>query len=185
MAGGATAGSGRAFRLDPFTLPVRFSAASDGGAHDLRARPRTRRLQAAAARRAGVTVAVPVSRLWRRRGPHGAARTDRRHPRHRRADASRPGAVRSPLIVADEPEDVAADWQAWGRALNLPLLVVAEDGTVRAPARPPRRPGRRRRQAPPPPFLLRRPPPALPDPPQARPHGRSGALAGREIIARD
>jgi hypothetical protein len=41
-------------------------------------------------------------------------------------------ALSLPLVVADEPEDVAADWQAWGRALNLPLLVVTEDGTVKA-----------------------------------------------------
>ena len=38
-----------------------------------------------------------------------------------------------PLVVADEPEDVAADWQAWGRALNLPLLVIEQDGTIRSP----------------------------------------------------
>src|SRR5262249_5842032 len=38
-----------------------------------------------------------------------------------------------PLVVANEPEDVAADWQAWGHTLNLPLLIVTEDGTVKAP----------------------------------------------------
>jgi hypothetical protein len=88
-----------------------------------------------------------------------------------------------PLIVADEPEEVAADWQAWGRALNLPLLVIEQDGTVKAPleqigalilgAPKPRRrhsffAGRRPR------FLARRKP------------GRADAvevLAGREIIA--
>ena len=92
-------------------------------------------------------------------------------------------ALTLPLVVAGEPEDVAADWQAWGRALNLPLLVVEQDGTVSRPverlgavavARPrPRRrhsffAGRRPR------FLTRRKP------------GRGESterLAGREIIA--
>ena len=41
-----------------------------------------------------------------------------------------------PLVVVEDlgdGEDVAADWQAWGRALGLPLLIVDGDGTVRAP----------------------------------------------------
>src|SRR5690606_5667020 len=29
-------------------------------------------------------------------------------------------ALSLPLIVADDPADVAADWQAWGRVLGLP-----------------------------------------------------------------
>jgi hypothetical protein len=92
-------------------------------------------------------------------------------------------ALSLPLVVADEPEDVAADWQAWGRALNLPLLVVTEDGTVKAPvdrigalvvyeSKPRRRysffADRRPR------FLVRRKP------------GRAGPMervTGREIIA--
>ena len=38
-----------------------------------------------------------------------------------------------PLVVAGEPEEAAADWIAWGKALNLPLLVVEQDGTVSSP----------------------------------------------------
>src|SRR5215213_9334444 len=61
MVGGAPAGPGRGFRLDPFTLPVRFSAASDGEAHDfVLDRDRAvfkRHLRAGTA----VTVAVPVA----------------------------------------------------------------------------------------------------------------------------
>ena len=38
-----------------------------------------------------------------------------------------------PLAIADDPEGVAADWQEWGRVLQLPLLVVAPDGTVTSP----------------------------------------------------
>ena len=103
--------------------------------HD-RSRSRDR---AAADARAGppMTFAVPVRQLFRRvavRMDRDASADDRRHPRHRRTGLHTTiPALTLPLIVADEPEDVAADWQAWGRALNLPLLVVTEDGTVSAP----------------------------------------------------
>jgi hypothetical protein len=89
-----------------------------------------------------------------------------------------------PLSAAADTESAAADWQAWGRLLGLPLLVVAADGTVSAPLAtlgaltiyPPkvrRRPGTfvRRR----PRFLTR------------RKTGRASGLvrvSGREIIAR-
>ena len=39
-----------------------------------------------------------------------------------------------PLVSREDlgdAEDVAADWQAWGQALALPLLIVEGDGTVR------------------------------------------------------
>jgi hypothetical protein len=90
-----------------------------------------------------------------------------------------------PLLSADTPEDVASDWQAWGRALNLPLLIVGEDGTIDAPierigslavarAKPRRRhsffKGRRSR------FLRRRKPGVC---------ASSERLSGREIIARN
>jgi len=132
MVGGAPAGSSRAFRLDPFTLPVRFSAGSDGEAHDFvldRERALLKRpLRAGQA----VTVAVPVRAYAgvavriESLGRSGCLRVvvELMH---------RDPALSLPLVVAHEPEDVAADWQAWGRALNLPLLVVTEDGTVRAP----------------------------------------------------
>ena len=42
-------------------------------------------------------------------------------------------ALTLPLVVAGEPEEAAADWIAWGQALNLPLLVVEQDGTVSSP----------------------------------------------------
>src|SRR5579872_5778208 len=60
MVGGAPAGSSRSFRLDPFTLPVRFSAGCDGGAHDFvldRERALLRRRLSAGPM---VTVTVPV-----------------------------------------------------------------------------------------------------------------------------
>ena len=37
------------------------------------------------------------------------------------------------LAESAVPEDLAADKQAWGRALKLPLLVVGQDGSVGEP----------------------------------------------------
>ena len=95
-------------------------------------------------------------------------------------------ALTLPLVVADEPEDIAADWQAWGRALNLPLLVIGQDGSVSAAARPDRRRRRLRRPKPRrrhsffagrrPRFLTRR------KTGRGRPTER---FEGREIIARN
>jgi hypothetical protein len=184
MVGGAPAGSGRSFRLDPFTLPVRFSAGSDGEAHDFVLDEKRAVLRRRLSAGPMVTVAVPV------RAYAGVA--VRIEALGRTGDLRvvvelmhRDPALSLPLIVANEPEEVAADWQAWGRALNLPLLVICEDGTVKAPldrigalvvgeSKPRRRysffADRRPR------FLARRKP------------GRSGAterVSGREIIARE
>jgi hypothetical protein len=90
-----------------------------------------------------------------------------------------------PLSVAEEPEGVATDWQAWGRLLHLPLLVVAADGTISAPLAtlgaltvyPVKT--RRRSMA----FAQRRPRFLV-----RRKTGRTSGLvrvAGREIIARN
>ncbi|PSJ62575.1 DUF6101 family protein [Kumtagia ephedrae] len=36
-----------------------------------------------------------------------------------------------PLLVADDLEDVAADWRAWSDAYGLPMLLVEADGVAR------------------------------------------------------
>ncbi len=131
MAGEATAGSSWGFRLDPHILPVRVPA-RDGGTADTgfildRELAIVRR-----ERGAGPPLTVPLSSY------RGVA--------VRMEPAGAPGQVhvfvellhKDPnltllLIVGDEPEDVAADWQAWGRALKLPLLVVGQDGSVSDP----------------------------------------------------
>src|SRR5215471_15567355 len=114
MVGGAPAGSSRSFRLDPFTLPVRHSA-SDGGAHDfvldqdralVRRRLKTGPLITVAVPvRAYAGVAVRIEALGRAGDLRVVVELMHRDP-----------ALSIPLVIAAEPEDVAADWQAWGRA---------------------------------------------------------------------
>jgi hypothetical protein len=36
-----------------------------------------------------------------------------------------------PLLVADDLDDVAADWRAWSEAYGLPMLLVEADGIAR------------------------------------------------------
>jgi hypothetical protein len=36
-----------------------------------------------------------------------------------------------PLLVADNLEDVAADWRAWAEAYRLPMLLIEADGVAR------------------------------------------------------
>jgi hypothetical protein len=131
VTGGATAGSSRAFRLDPFALPMRHPVSFDGGATAF-VLDRKRVIVRRPVRGQTMTLAVPISAY------RGVA--VRIVPAGQTGDIRvtvelmhRDPALTLPLVVADEPEDVAADWQAWGRALNLPLLLVAEDGTVKTP----------------------------------------------------
>jgi hypothetical protein len=89
-----------------------------------------------------------------------------------------------PLLVADDLEDVAADWRAWSISFGLPMLLIEADGVARTleeslcaaagmlPPQPRRqgRPTRARR----PRFLMRRRPGGL---------GTRLVIDGREIIA--
>ena len=95
------------------------------------------------------------------------------------------GALTVPLPAPDDADGAEAAWRQWGRALDLPLLVVAADGTVSAPlaevaplaVRPPtmrRRPAHFTRRRPR--FLVRRKP--------GRPVAEA-LIEGREIIARN
>jgi hypothetical protein len=89
------------------------------------------------------------------------------------------------LAHVEAPEDAAADWQAWGKALNLPLLLVSPDGRIETAADRPGalamlRPKPRRRHS----FFAGRRPRFL----TRRKSGHRQAaerIAGREIIARD
>jgi Family of unknown function (DUF6101) len=180
MASGPSAGSSRAFRLDPLTLPVRYAGPAPATAFTID-RDRVV-MQRSIRNKPATTIAVPVASY---RGV-----SVRMMPVNQAGDIRvivelmhRDPMLTLPLIIADEPEDVAADWQAWGRALNLPLLVIEQDGTVKMPierigaitvsdAKPRRRHAyfadRRPR------FLVR------------RKNGRPGPverIAGREIIA--
>jgi hypothetical protein len=91
-----------------------------------------------------------------------------------------------PLLVADNLEDVAADWRAWADAYRLPMLLIEADGVARtleeslgeAIKALPAQDRRKRRVTPArrPRFLMRRKPGNL---------GLRLVIDGKEIVARD
>jgi hypothetical protein len=90
-----------------------------------------------------------------------------------------------PLLVADNLEDVAADWRAWAEEYRLPMLLIEADGVARtldeslgAVKTEPVKERRKRRSSQPrrPRFLARRKTGDL---------GVRLVIGGEEIIARD
>ncbi len=94
-------------------------------------------------------------------------------------------ALSLPLAISIEPDVLAEDWEEWGRALDLPLLLPDSVGRLRTvhdaePADPLDSPTPRRARG----FLRQRRPRFT----RRRKTGRMPQLkliAGREIIARD
>jgi uncharacterized protein DUF6101 len=141
-AGRPTAGSSRAggrrasaiaspWRLDPFSLPVRFTAA-DGTADeglcvvDLH-RERVALRRGLAGMRMAVNLPVAAYRgvairldATTETPPFVAVTLEH-------ADA----ALSLPLFCSTDNDDIVAEWQLWRRVLGLPLLVAEVDGNVR------------------------------------------------------
>ncbi|SHE74845.1 hypothetical protein SAMN02745157_0846 [Kaistia soli DSM 19436] len=124
----------RDLRLDPFSLPVRYSAILShpngvaaivlGRDHVTVKRPL-----------GGIdaTLSCPIRAF---RGVAVRMTVDAVSDRLRtEIELMHPDSAMSlPLASVEDlgdGEDVAADWQAWGKALGLPLLIIETDGTVR------------------------------------------------------
>jgi hypothetical protein len=131
---GAPTGSGRALRLDPFALPVRYDA-RDGGA-DGKVRQielnRERVVLRRAVRGIPMKVGVPVAEF---RGV-----SMRMLPPEDSEPAviavmleHRDNALSVPVFVSADGDDVIATWKSWSRVLGLPLLVLEDDGGLREP----------------------------------------------------
>jgi len=134
MGAGGPEGSGRALRLDPYALPVRF-VAQDGGA-DGQTRQvelcRERVVVRRAVRGIPMKIGVPVAsfrgvslRMLPRDGTQAA--TVAVMLDHKDCGLS------VPLFIAADGDDAVALWKIWGRVLGLPLLVVEDDGTLCEP----------------------------------------------------
>ena len=182
--GGCPAGSSRALRLDPHTLPLRYAAsdaAADGHTRDIE----LHRERVVLRRSVGgmrMAINMPLSAFngvaLRMMPGEGAVAVVLAH--------DDPGLV-LPLHITDEADEAFAEWHGWAEALGLPLLVEDQVGFRKAfpklgeiaAGRP--RPRRRRRsglRARRPAILLRR---AVGRITEATPVRRGE----REIIARD
>ena len=134
QSGGLPAGSSRALRLDPFSLPARF-AATDAAADErvrhvelYRERVVVRRslggmhmaLNMPVSAFAGVALRVVV-------GEGEAEATASVTLEHK--DPS----LALPLFESGEAGEAFAEWRAWANVLGLPLLVAEDDGVLREP----------------------------------------------------
>ena len=132
MSGGMPAGSSRALRLDPFALPVRFSAVDAAADGRLRQVELTRERVVLRRELAGMRMAVNlplsaylgISIRTSRPAAEGGVAVVLEHK-----DPS----LALELYVAADGADVAAEWRTWGHVLGLPLLVAAEDGGLQEP----------------------------------------------------
>lgn len=128
--GGCPAGSGRAERLDPFSLPVRFTARDEAADERLRHVELTRERVVVRRSVAGMRMAVnmPLSAF---RGVAIRVALD--------VDAGvvvelahKDPALALPLFVSRETDEAFTEWRSWARVLGLPLL-VEDDGDLREP----------------------------------------------------
>jgi len=188
VAGKATAESDRSFRLDPLNLPVRYSTTLGSTAGRIKATIILDRKQAI------VQQLSPTGTPMTVRIPHNMFEgvAVRMKPIVQTGDIDvfvelmhRDPALSLPLMIADDPAEIAADWQAWGQIFGLPLLIVEEDGTIVTAVD---RPNPTIQQAPKPrrhhSFFAKRRPRFL----TRRKTGRAGKLEflnGLEIIARN
>lgn len=146
-AGRLAAGSGRAgeshrasamgtpMRLDPFSLPVRFTAADEAADERLRVvdlhRERVVLRRSVRGMRMALNLPVAAFRGVAIRlvfaeagtGPSSMAVV------LEHGDPS----LSLPLFFATASDDIVAEWQSWGRVLGLPLLVAEDDGSLREP----------------------------------------------------
>ena len=151
MCSGGYAGSGRALRLDPCGLPVRFSAsdaAADGRVRDVELH-RERVVVRRSLRGMRMALNMPVAAF---------AGISLRLETHEDGDVlavvlqHQDPSLTLPLFLTLQADEAVAEWRAWSEVLRVPLL-LAEQGEGAADARLGQiqierpRPRRRRRSA--------------------------------------
>ena len=143
-AGRIAAGSSRALRLDPFSLPVRFEAADElaDGRRCVVDLHREHVVLRRSVRGMRMALNLPVAAFRgiaiRLTGASDPGKSDQSNSDHlptgiavmlEHADP----ALSVPLFSSPEADDIVAEWQSWGRVLGLPLLVAEGDGSLREP----------------------------------------------------
>jgi hypothetical protein len=132
MRSGGCAGSGRALRLDPFGLPVRFDASdavADGQVRDVELH-RERVVLRRSLRGIRMALNIPVAAfdgvsLRLVPGEGGAEDALAVVLKHRDP------ALTLPLFVTLQPDEALAEWRAWSQVLGVPLLLAEQNADAR------------------------------------------------------
>ena len=146
-AGRFAAGSGRAElphrgnamgfsrRLDPFSLPVRFTATDEAADERLRVVDlyRERVVLRRSVRGVRMALNLPVAAFRGIAIRMAFAEAETTPTRIAVVLEHGDPALSLPLFSATECDDIVAEWQSWGRVLGLPLLVAEADGSLREP----------------------------------------------------
>ena len=146
-AGRFAAGSGRAElphrgnamgfsrKLDPFSLPVRFTAPDEAADERLRVDELHRERVVLRRSVRGVRMALNLPVAAFRGVAIRMVFADAETAPTSIAVVLEHGdpALSLPLFSANECDDIVAEWQSWGRVLGLPLLIAETDGSLREP----------------------------------------------------
>ena len=129
--GSGPAGSSCALRLDPFALPVRFSAIDAGADEQVRSVELNseRVVLRRSVRGIPMAVRLPLSAFKGVAMRVMAVTGDGETQVALSLEHSDPGLC-VPLAITDDCDDVIADWQSWAQVLGLPLLVAELNGTL-------------------------------------------------------
>jgi hypothetical protein len=132
--GRIAAGSSRTVRLDPFSLPVRFEAADEAADEHKRIVDlhRERVVMRRSVRGMHMALNMPVA-AFRGVAIRLVGGADQSAAALAVVLEHRDPSLSLPLYLAFGGDDIAAEWQSWGRVLGLPLLVAESDGTLREP----------------------------------------------------
>ena len=129
---GGAAGSSRELRLDPLALPAQFTARDEAAEGRVRLVElhRERVIVRRALRGMRMTLNLPIAAY--QGVAIGLDRSDE-HPLLTVSLEHEDRALSVPLYSAENGDNIAAEWQLWGRVLGLPLLVADAEGALREP----------------------------------------------------
>ncbi|HVU40226.1 MAG: DUF6101 family protein [Xanthobacteraceae bacterium] len=122
-------------KLDPFSLPVRFTAPDEAADERLRVVDLHRERVVLRRSVRGVRMALNLPVAAFRGVAIRMVFADAETAPTSIAVVLEHGdpALSLPLFSANECDDIVAEWQSWGRVLGLPLLIAETDGSLREP----------------------------------------------------
>jgi hypothetical protein len=119
------------WRLDPFSLPARFTTADEAADEGLRIVDLHRERVVLRRALCGMRMAVNLPVAAYRGVAIRLDATTETPPFVAVTLEHDDAALSLPLFASTDTDDIVAEWQIWGRVLGLPLLIGDTDGTMR------------------------------------------------------